>query len=313
MSFAKELTDTINEWMHYLNTYKHYSINTCISYSNDLKHFINFVAQYHNLENLNIAHLLSTNIATFRSWLSYRVKSRYNSSSNARALSSVKNFYNYLLKYKNIDNKIIHVVKGPKLSKRLPRALDNEDVLACINEIDNINEEQWIGARDKALLFVLYGQGLRISEALSITQHDLKSESLRVKGKGGKVRLIPWLDNTKQLIYEYLKLLPYPIGESVPLFLGKRGKKLQPAVFGKNLIKLRLTLNLPEYLTAHAFRHCFASHLLNNGADLRSIQELLGHKSLSSTQIYTKINANYLTSVYNKSHPLAKVHTDATQ
>ncbi len=301
-----QLEIVITEWLKYLRNYKNYSANTCESYSNDLRNFINFITNYCNLTKLELDDLLSIDAKTIRSWLSSRQTSKYNSNSNARALFGIKNFYKYLLKQHNLSNQFIYSVKSPKLPKRLPKALDIEDTMVFTSKIEDITSDKWIGARDKALVFLLYGQGLRISEALSITKSHIKTESLRIIGKGNKTRLIPWLNITKQLILNYLELLPYQLTEDSCIFVGKRGKTLKPAVFGRHLIKLRHQLNLPEFLTAHSFRHCFASHLLNNGVDLRSVQELLGHQSLSSTQIYTKINVNYLTSVYNASHPLAK-------
>ncbi|KJV72824.1 tyrosine recombinase XerC [Orientia tsutsugamushi] len=312
MQLNSQLEKIITEWLNHLKNYKNYSINTCSSYNNDLQQFLNFIVDYCNLSELKISHLCSVDIRLMRSWLSQRYNLQYNSSSNSRALSSVRNFYKYLFKQHNLVNKIISAVRSPKLAKRLPKALDIEDTVACTAEINNIANDKWIGARDKALLFLLYGQGLRISEALSVTKVSLKSESLIIKGKGNKIRLIPWLDITKQLVSDYVNLVPYSLTDNSPLFVGKRGKKLQPAIFGRHLIKLRRQLNLPESLTAHTFRHCFASHLLNNGADLRSIQELLGHQSLSSTQIYTKINSDFLTSVYNKSHPLVREQNNKT-
>ncbi|KJV56435.1 phage integrase family protein [Orientia chuto str. Dubai] len=312
MRLDSQLEKIMTEWLHYIQYYKNYSINTCNSYNNDLKQFFDFIIDYCNLSKLDVNHLCSVDIRLMRSWLSQRYSRQYNPNSNSRALSSVKNFYKYLFKQHNLVNKIINSVRNPRSAKRLPKALDVEDTVACTNKIDSIAADKWIGARDKALLFLLYGQGLRISEALSITKASLKSESLIIKGKGNKARLIPWLDIAKQLVLDYINVVPYSLTDSSSLFVGKRGKKLQPAVFGRHLIKLRRQLNLPESLTAHTFRHCFASHLLNNGADLRSIQKLLGHQSLSSTQIYTKINADFLTSVYNKSHPLVRDQNNKT-
>lgn len=161
--------------------------------------------------------------------------------------------------------------------------------------------------RNKALLILIYASGLRISEALSITKIHLQNlDFIKVVGEGNKERVIPWLPIVRSLIEEYLKLLPYDLNDQEPIFRGKQGKKLQPPVFNRELIKLRRFYGLPEYLTAHSFRHSFASHLLENGADLRSIQELLGHKSLSTTQSYTKTNIKHLEAVYNVSHPIKK-------
>ena len=165
--------------------------------------------------------------------------------------------------------------------------------------------------RNRSLLTLIYASGLRISEALSLTkQHIKETEYVKVIGKGNKERLIPWVDSVKKLILEYLKALPYEICENEPIFRSKTGKILHRCNFNSELVKLRRIYGLPEHLSSHSFRHSFATHLLENGADLRSIQELLGHKSLSTTQKYNKVNLTHLESVYNKSHPEAKASLD---
>ena len=163
---------------------------------------------------------------------------------------------------------------------------------------------RWIDLRNKSLLTLIYASGLRISEALSITKnHVNQCEYIKITGKGNKERLVPWIEEARKLILEYLKELPYEIDENEPIFRSKTGKILHRSNFNSELVKLRRIYGLPEHLSSHSFRHSFATHLLENGADLRSIQDLLGHKSLSTTQRYTKVNLSHLEAVYNKSHP----------
>lgn len=176
-----------------------------------------------------------------------------------------------------------------------------------LDHIEEYGNSQWIEVRNKALLVLIYASGLRISEALSITKLHLQNlEFIKIMGKGSKERVIPWLTIARNLITEYLEKLPYELKDDEPIFRGKQGKKLQPPVFNRELIKLKRFYGLPEHLSAHSFRHSFASHLLENGADLRSIQELLGHKSLSTTQSYTKTSIKHLEMAYVTAHPIKK-------
>lgn len=298
-----QIQELIKKWQNYLKYQKHYSSHTSISYNNDLKHFLEFLG-YYNTELVTIDMIKSVDIRLMRSWLFKRKQDNFVSSSIARGLSAVKNFYRYLEKTNNITCHKVFAVKSPKKNKLLPGALSKNDVIISLNHIQELNDIKWLELRNKALLVLIYASGLRISEALSITKLHLKnSEVIKIIGKGNKERVIPWLPAAKSLLEDYLRALPMVLEEHVPIFRGKMGKALQPAVFNRELIKLRRIYGLPECLSAHAFRHSFASHLLENNADLRSIQELLGHKSLSTTQNYTKINVKYLEKVYDNAHP----------
>ena len=175
--------------------------------------------------------------------------------------------------------------------------------MLAIDTAANNSNEAWIILRDQALLYLLYGCGLRISEALSLKVKDISKEFIIIKGKGGKERKIPIINAITKQIEIYLGSCPYNLKESDFIFVGKQGKVLNPGVFQRQIRYLRNKLNLPETLTPHAFRHSFATHILTNGGDLKSIQELLGHQDLSTTQKYTKIEAKHLLNVYNKSHP----------
>lgn len=177
----------------------------------------------------------------------------------------------------------------PEKTKSLPKALTKSEAEISLGSVEMLGDEEWIYYRNKALLTLIYASGLRISETLSITQKHLENlEFIKILGKRGKERIISWITESKQLIEKYIKLLPYHIEVNEPTFCEKYGKPLQPAVFNKKLMKLRCMLGLPEFVSSHVFKHSFATCLLENGANLRSIQDLLGHKSLSTTQRYTK-------------------------
>jgi len=305
-----EIKNIVKEWQAYLELQKNYSKNTKAAYLNDLKAYFTFISNY-SQKSVNLKSISLVDIRLIRSWLSDRRFADYTASSTARALSSVKSFYKYLEKTRNIVCHSIYAVSSPKKAKTLPKALSKEDTLFSLDKVASLSETRWIDLRNRSLLTLIYASGLRISEALSLTkQHIKETEYIKVIGKGNKERLVPWINNVKKLILEYLEELPYAIGENEPIFRTKTGKVLHRCNFNSELVKLRRIYGLPEHLSSHSFRHSFATHLLENGADLRSIQELLGHKSLSTTQKYTKINLTHLESVYNKSHPEAKATLD---
>ena len=298
-----EIVKIVNEWQHYLGVQRNYSNHTLQSYLNDLNHFLSFITKYYS-KDVSLKIIESIDIRFMRSWLSARHRDSYSAVSNARALSSVKNFYKYLEKKHDINCHTIFTVHSPKKPKNLPKALSKEEAQISLKNIEMLGDEEWMHLRNKALLTLIYASGLRISEALSITKKHLENhEFIKILGKGHKERLIPWINEVRLLIEQYITTLPYSIDSDEPIFRGKRGAPLQRAVFNRELIQLRRMLGLPEHLSSHAFRHSFATHLLENGADLRSIQDLLGHQSLSTTQRYTKINQSHLESVYDKAHP----------
>lgn len=300
------VVEVIKEWQKYLKTEKNYSDHTLVSYTHDVENFCQFLTEYF-CEAINFDSLSKIDIRFIRSWLAKRLQSNYIGASNARALSSVKNFYKFLEKTYDINAHVIFSIKNPKKKKSLPKALSKDDLEISMSHIDEFGNLKWVELRNKAILVLIYAAGLRISEALSITKRHVKNtEYIKIVGKGNKERIVPWIPSARDLITEYLSALPYRINEDELIFIGNRGKPLQAPVFNRELIKLRRLYGLPEYLSAHAFRHSFATHLLENGADLRSIQELLGHQSLSTTQIYTKINIQHLEHIYDKTHPISK-------
>lgn len=303
---AQEVLELIDKWQKYLKLQKNCSEHTIISYKNDLEHFLNFMTHY-NSEIITITSIRQVDIRLVRSWLSKRQQDNYLTASNSRSLSAIKNFYKYLEKTANITCHAIFSVKNPRKAKILPKSLSQSDAQLSIEHIDDFANLEWVELRNKALLVLIYAAGLRISEALSITTSHLQNlDFIKITGKGRKERIIPWTPVARDLIEQYLSKLPYNIDEKDPIFRGKMGKKLQAPVFNRELIKLRRFYGLSEHLSAHSFRHSFATHLLENGAELRSIQELLGHKSLSTTQRYTKISLKHLENIYNNAHPISK-------
>lgn len=292
----------IKDWKNSLSSEKNFSKYTVSSYAIDLNYFIDFISKHLGTD-CTFDLLEKISIQDFRSWLAFRKKNNYAFSSTTRALAAVKNFFKYLIKFYHLKNKAIFNLKSPKLSKHLPKALNESQTLSSLNLSLDAKQELWIHLRDKALLYVLYGCGLRISEALSLKLKDLSKNFFSITGKGNKQRIIPIIPIIIDQITKYIKECPYSLKEVDFVFVGKQGKPLNPGVYQRHIRKLRNQLNLPETTTPHAFRHSFATHILTNGGDLRSIQELLGHQDLTTTQKYTKIETNHLLDIYKKSHP----------
>jgi integrase/recombinase XerC len=306
IEYNLEIKDKILSWSSYLKQERNYSSNTVSAYLADLHHFIDFIQTYQSCQ-ASLTTISTIDIRLTRSWLSSRQTNDYLAASNARALSAIKNFYKFLEKRYAIKCHAIFTINTPRKSKSLPKALSMDETNLSIENIENLGKNLWLELRNKALLTLIYATGLRISEALSITTKHLQNpEFIKITGKGKKERLVPWIEQSYLLVKKYLEELPFKLNNDDPIFRGERGDVLQRAVFNRELIKLRRVLGLPEHLSAHAFRHSFATHLLENGANLRSIQELLGHQSLSTTQRYTKINKAHLESVYRRSHPNSK-------
>jgi integrase/recombinase XerC len=292
----------IISWLDYLKLERGYSQHTIDAYKNDIDNYLTFLREY-NSKNPDMEDVLAADLRLIRSWLANRKTNEYSASSSARSLSSIKNFYKFLHYSKGHTSSVVFSARSPKKPKSLPRPLSVDDTFLSIDHIGDFANDDWLAIRDKALLMLIYASGMRISEALSITKAHLCNDHIKILGKGNKERLIPWIKASKKLVERYLELVPYDVSEG-QIFLSMRGKPLIRATFSKQLITMRRSLGLPEHLTPHAFRHSFATHLLENGADLRSIQELLGHQSLSTTQRYTKVNLKRLSDVYHRSHPL---------
>jgi len=292
--------EILHKWNSFLISERGFSNLTASAYITDLNYFCQFITE-HRCETCSIALFESLSIQDFRAWLSYRKRENFAFSSTNRAIAAVKNFFKYLIKYHNFTNKMIFNLKSPKQASSLPKALNEQQTSTALESISE--KIPWLKQRDQALLYLIYGCGLRISEALSLRVKDLSKDVLLIKGKGNKERIVPILLTIIAKIKQYLAICPYNLGAEDFIFIGKQGKQLDPGVFQKQIRDLRNKLNLPETTTPHAFRHSFATHILTNGGDLKSIQELLGHKDLTTTQKYTKIDANHLLNVYKKAHP----------
>ena len=295
-----------SDWLKWLSNEKRLSSSTCFSYSLDLKNFCNFIISYKN-QVLNIDIFKSIDEKTIRSWFFFRLKKGINSRSNARALSSIKSLTQFLIKEKIIKSSIIVYLKSPKFSESLPRPLSIKQVEKII-EILKENKKNWIAKRNIAIIFLMWGLGLRINEVLKlkISQFSNSNDHILILGKGKKQSVVPIFEELKKFIIIMYESIPIKIKESEYLFLGARGKKLDPSVFQKEIRKIRNFLILPENVTPHTFRHSFATQLLNNMVDLRTIQELLGHESLTSTQKYTAVDSDRLKKIIDIYHPRNK-------
>ena len=302
----KHIEDAFTNWLGNLKEVRNLSDNTLISYKHDVKSFIEFISTHTGSE-VSIKYLNDMKISDFRSFLSYLRNKDISSTSMARIISSLKSFFNYLLNTNLIESTVVQSLRTPKQKKSLPRPISSELAIETIKHAQDMEKEKWIGLRNKSILMLLYGCGLRISEALNLNFEDInENDYLIIKGKGNKERMVPLMDYVKNDIENYIHECPKNFMKDDPLFVGKRLDRLSPRIIQYVLEKIRHNLSLPETATPHALRHSFATHLLNSGGDLRTIQELLGHSSLSTTQKYTKVETEKLYDAYSKAHPLAK-------
>lgn len=300
---ASDLAKSLGDWQQYLKSEKNVSRHTLRAYAGDISQFITFLSN-HKGRALNISDISGTNLNDFRSWMSRQAMDGRTNASRARTLSGLKNFLSWMDKQGLAHNPAIKTVRTPKMHRKLPRPLLEGQAFNIIAERGDGN---WVSLRNRALFTLLYGCGLRIDEALGLNIVDLPRDGfLRVMGKGRKERQVPVLPMVVTAIDEYRATCPYGETSSRPLFVGeKNGKRLNQGVAQKAMRDTRRMMGLPETATPHALRHSFATHLLQNGANLREIQELLGHASLSTTQRYTDINASEMLAIYKKTHPRA--------
>ncbi len=242
--------------------------------------------------------------AALRAQLAARRADGIGNASTARELSALKAFLAFARSQTGRGNAAPPRLRGPRIKKGLPRPVTPDDATNLADLVGASASEEWIGARDRAVLLLLYGAGLRIAEALSLTGADAPlGETLRVTGKGGKQRVVPILPIVREALADYVHRCPWPLDRAAPLFRGAKGGALNQGMVQKAVALARLALGLPHTATPHALRHSFATHLLSEGADLRSLQELLGHASLGSTQIYTRVDAATLLETYRNAHP----------
>lgn len=295
------------DWKEWLQNVRRMSLHTVDAYERDLQHFLNFQTT-HQGKTLSLEDFSTFSVRDFRAWLAYRNSEKYEHRSTARALSVIRNFFRFLEKNHQVFCPALANIHSPRLKVSLPRPLTVDQALELLENIDSFPKDSWIGSRDKALFTLLYACGLRLGEALGLKRKDAPSqgETLRVQGKGKKERLVPVLPIVHTTLEEYIRLCPYPLPSEGPLFIGAQGKALAPAIAQKALRLYRRTMGLPETATPHALRHSYATHLMNTSGDLRAIQELLGHASLTTTQVYTNVETTRLMKIYEKAHPRAK-------
>jgi len=245
-----------------------------------------------------------TEAHTLRAHLAARRAEGLGNASTARELSALKAFVAFARTQSGDPDPAAPRLRGPRLKKGLPRPVTPDEAANLADLVDSLAGEEWIGARDRAVLLLMYGSGLRIAEALSLKGRDgVMGEVLPVTGKGGKQRMVPVLPITRAAVADYVRRCPWPLTPAEPLFRGAKGGPLSPGMVQRAMAEARRALGLPDTATPHALRHSFATHLLGAGADLRSLQELLGHASLGSTQIYTRVDAAALLENYRKAHP----------
>ncbi|MDP3555531.1 tyrosine recombinase XerC [Methylocystis sp.] len=296
-------------WLRYLAGERRASRHTVEAYGRDLANFLGFLA-HHTGERPDAAALKSLQPADLRAFMAKRRRDGLESRSLLRALAAVRNFLRFIEKKGLARTDVFGAVRPPKRPHSLPKALTVPDARDIVDPAQRAGEarEPWVIARDAAVLALLYGAGLRISEALSIGSAAAPvgaADRVTILGKGGKSRTVPVIAPVRAAIEAYLALCPYDLVDG-PLFVGARGGPLSPRIIQLAVQRLRGALGLPESATPHALRHSFATHLLGRGGDLRTIQELLGHASLSTTQIYTAVDKTRLLDAYRSAHPRAK-------
>ena len=307
---AADLGRAAQAWLAHLAGERRAAHHTLDAYHRDLCQFLAFLRD-HLGETPDLTALAGLTTLDLRSFLAARRQKGTGSRSLLRQLSGLRSFARYLERNLGCRITAFSTLRGPKQARSLPKALPASAARALLDQKSRADEErpQWVLARDAAVLGLLYGAGLRISEALSITRADAPiggCDQITILGKGGKQRTVPIIAPVQQAIATYLALCPYPLRADGPLFLGAKGGALSPRIIQLAVERLRGALGLPDTATPHALRHSFATHLLSRGGDLRSIQELLGHASLSTTQIYTAVDTKRLAEAYFSAHPRAK-------
>jgi integrase/recombinase XerC len=289
-------------WLRDLGAVRRLAARTLEAYQRDLGQFVSFLAS-HTGGAVSLATLRDMRAADLRAFMAVRRQDGVEARSLARALSAIKSFFRYLEREGVPSIEALNTLRTPRTRKSLPKALTVREAKAAIATTDEMEDRPWVAARDMAVLSLCYGAGLRISEALGLSRTDVEGPTLRVTGKGGKTRLVPIIEPVRQAIEAYLKLCPFTLTPSQPMFRGVKGGVLSPRLLQARMVQLRSALGLPPGATPHALRHSFATHLLGRGGDLRAIQELLGHASLSTTQIYTAVDTERLLDAYRAAHP----------
>ena len=305
---SEEVLNLYDNWLKWLLNQKNYSPNTISSYSYDYKYFINFVFNHLSASRVSLKDLQNLALRDFRSWLSFlkTINPNLSAKSLARARASIKSFYFYCILIKKIKSSEIYNLASPKLPKNLPRAVSENQIIKVIN-ILKCEKNKFLQLRNTALIYLLWGCGLRISELLSLNNQQINDNYIIIFGKGKKERLVPLLPEIKIKITEWIEWKRKNFNyDNDALFISRLGKRLSPRYVQKLIEKLRQQLDLDKNFTPHALRHSFATQLLMNGVDLRTLQMMLGHSSLATTQHYLKVTNKFVENVYKKTHPRAK-------
>jgi integrase/recombinase XerC len=306
LAISPAARDALQNWLDHQRALNGAAEATVTAYTGDLRDFLAFMAVHHG-EAQGLAPLARVGVSDMRAWMAQMRASGVGPRSLARKLSAVKSFYRWLAEREGFEPTAVLSARAPRHTRKLPRPLSAEHAQQVLDTVSAQSTQAWVGARDTAVLTLLWGCGLRISEALGLTGRDYPlREELRIRGKGGKERIVPVLPVAREAVAVYLELCPLQIDRDGPLFLGQRGGALGPDAIQKVMRAVRMQLGLPASATPHALRHSFATHLLSAGGDLRAIQELLGHASLSTTQAYTSVDAARLMEVYAQAHPRAR-------
>lgn len=302
-----DLRDMVDEWLDHLGSERRLSDHTMRAYERDVEQFFRFLTD-HLGGAPGLSQFARLKTSDFRAFLASRRHDGAGSRTLARGLSGIRSLYAFLEKRGLANGAALQALRSPRISRALPKPLPEKSAREIVSSEASLDEDPWVAARNAAVLTLLYGCGLRIAEALSLTREEAPMpgvSSLRILGKGRKERIVPLLPVVCEAIAEYIRLCPFGLAPKEKLFRGVRGGPLSPRVVQLAMQRLRGALGLPDSATPHALRHSFATHLLAGGGDLRSIQELLGHSSLSSTQVYTDVDMDRVLDIYKKVHPRA--------
>ncbi len=306
LTLSPAARDALSDWLTQAHALDGLADSTIDAYRSDVTEFIAFLTDHHGGPQ-GLAPLARVTTSDMRSWMA-RLRARsVTPRSVARKLSAVKRFYRWLAAREGFEPTAVLSARAPRFQSKLPRPLTEESARAVIDTVDTQARDGWVGARDAAIVTLLYGCGLRLSEALGLTgrAHPLQ-EAMRIVGKGGRERVVPVLPVARTAVARYVALCPHPMQPDAALFRGVRGGALDGRTVRHVVEQARHRLGLPATATPHAMRHSFATHLLSAGGDLRTIQDLLGHASLSTTQVYTGVDEVRLMEVYDAAHPKAR-------
>jgi integrase/recombinase XerC len=301
--FSGDAAEVAVRWLQSLKSERRMAAKTLEAYARDVSQFGQFLKD-HLGQPATVSDLAALTVVDFRSFMARRRKTGVESRTLARQLSAIRSFFRFAERNAYFTNAALSALRSPKLAHSVPKPLNIQAArqVADGDVLSTGETPKWVEARDRAVLTLLYACGLRISEAIGLTLAQSKSSPLVITGKGGKARIAPVLPRVREVLDSYIALCPFPLKPSEPMFRGLRGGPLNARNIQLLIERMRGVLNLPDTATPHALRHSFATHLLGSGADLRVIQELLGHASLSSTQIYTEVDRAHLLKQYRKAH-----------